>query len=52
MLFPALDELFTLLAPGDRAANAFTPSTLARLRAIKRACDPRGTFRSNFPVLG
>lgn len=43
---------FTFLAPGDRAANAFTPTTLARLRALKRARDPRGTFRSNFPVLG
>ncbi|MDF2706044.1 MAG: FAD-linked oxidase [Nonomuraea muscovyensis] len=43
---------FTFLAPGERAANAFTPQTLARLRALKRARDPRGTFRSNFPVLG
>ncbi|MFB9473012.1 FAD-binding oxidoreductase [Nonomuraea salmonea] len=43
---------FTFLAPGERAAAAFTPQTLDRLRAIKRARDPRGTFRGNFPVLG
>ncbi|TDC77641.1 FAD-binding oxidoreductase [Actinomadura sp. 7K507] len=43
---------FTLLAPGERAANAFTPGTLARLRELKRARDPHGVFRSNFPVLG
>ncbi|XRQ10804.1 FAD-binding oxidoreductase [Actinomadura welshii] len=43
---------FTLLAPGERAANAFTPGTLARLRELKRARDPQGVFRSNFPVLG
>lgn len=43
---------FTFLAPGERAASAFTPQTLGRLRALKRSLDPRGTFRSNFPVLG
>ncbi|MFI7611033.1 FAD-binding oxidoreductase [Nonomuraea terrae] len=43
---------FTFLAAGEHAASAFTPDTLARLRALKRARDPRGTFRSNFPVLG
>ncbi|TDB93427.1 FAD-binding oxidoreductase [Actinomadura sp. 7K534] len=43
---------FTLLAPGERAANAFTPGVLTRLRELKRARDPRGVFRSNFPVLG
>jgi hypothetical protein len=43
---------FTLLAPGERAANAFAPGVLARLRELKRARDPRGVFRSNFPVLG
>ncbi|GAB3989043.1 FAD-binding oxidoreductase [Actinoallomurus acanthiterrae] len=43
---------FTMLAPGERAASAFTPQTLARLRALKRDRDPQGTFRSNFPVLG
>jgi FAD/FMN-containing dehydrogenase len=42
---------FTLLAPGERAANAFTPETLARLRGIKRARDPQSVLRSNFPVL-
>ncbi|GAA0567656.1 FAD-binding oxidoreductase [Actinomadura livida] len=42
---------FTLLAPGERAANAFTPGVLARLRELKRTRDPRGVFRSNFPVL-
>ncbi|MGP4027517.1 FAD-binding oxidoreductase [Actinomadura sp. 3N407] len=42
---------FTLLAPGERAANAFTPGTLARLRDLKRGRDPHGVFRSNFPVL-
>ena len=43
---------FNFLAPGERAANAFTPGALDRLRALKRARDPRGVFRSNFPVLG
>ncbi|WP_043628489.1 FAD-binding oxidoreductase [Nonomuraea candida] len=42
---------FTFLAPGERAASAFTPQTLTRLRSLKRTLDPRGTFRSNFPVL-
>ncbi|MEV5571329.1 FAD-binding oxidoreductase [Spirillospora sp. NPDC052269] len=42
---------FTLLEPGDRAANAFTPDVLDRLRALKRRRDPRGTLRSNYPVL-
>ncbi|WP_301174247.1 FAD-binding oxidoreductase [Actinomadura geliboluensis] len=43
---------FTFLAPGERAAAAFTAPALERLRTLKRARDPRGTFRSNFPVLG
>jgi FAD/FMN-containing dehydrogenase len=43
---------FTLLAPGERAACAFPASTLARLQAIKRAHDPHGVFRSNYPVSG
>ncbi|MEV0387023.1 FAD-binding oxidoreductase [Nonomuraea sp. NPDC050643] len=43
---------FTFLAPGERAANAFTPRALARLRALKRGRDPQGTLRGNFPVLG
>ncbi|MFC5180807.1 FAD-binding oxidoreductase [Actinomadura harenae] len=42
---------FTLLAPGERAAQAFTPDALDRLRALKRHRDPRGTFRGNFPLL-
>ncbi|RSN04948.1 FAD-linked oxidase [Nonomuraea sp. WAC 01424] len=42
---------FTFLAPGERAAAAFTPADLARLQEIKRTRDPRDTFRSNFPVL-
>jgi FAD/FMN-containing dehydrogenase len=42
---------FTLLTPGERAANALTPDALARLRQLKRSRDPRGVFRSNFPVL-
>ncbi|TDC56833.1 FAD-binding oxidoreductase [Actinomadura sp. KC345] len=42
---------FTLLAPGERAANAFTPGVLDRLRVLKRARDPHGVLRSNFPVL-
>ncbi|WP_280443163.1 FAD-binding oxidoreductase [Nocardia brasiliensis] len=41
----------TLLGPGQTAADAFTPDTLARLRDIKRSADPHGVFRSNFPVL-
>ncbi|MFG3438726.1 FAD-binding oxidoreductase [Nonomuraea sp. NPDC047897] len=43
---------FTFLAPGERAASAFTAQNLAQLRSVKRTLDPRGTFRSNFPVLG
>lgn len=43
---------YTFLAPGERAANAFTPAALSRLRALKRERDPRGTFRTNYPVLG
>ncbi|PZG17598.1 FAD-linked oxidase [Nonomuraea aridisoli] len=43
---------FTFLAAGESAASAFTPDALARLRALKRARDPRGIFRSDFPVLG
>jgi UDP-N-acetylenolpyruvoylglucosamine reductase len=42
---------FTFLAPGERAASAFTSETRARLRALKRARDPFGVFRSNFPIL-
>jgi FAD/FMN-containing dehydrogenase len=42
----------TLLAPGQRASDAFPDATLARLREIKRRRDPNGVLRSNFPVLG
>ncbi|OOC53971.1 MULTISPECIES: FAD-binding oxidoreductase [Nocardiopsis] len=42
----------TALAPGDSAADAFSPSVLERLRRIKRERDPRGVVRSNYPVLG
>ncbi|MEU3100868.1 FAD-binding oxidoreductase [Streptomyces griseoflavus] len=43
---------YTFLAPGERAAGAFTSEALGRLRALKHERDPRGTFRTNFPVLG
>lgn len=43
---------YTYLSPGDTAAAAFTPEALARLQQVKRDRDPRGVFRSNFPVLG
>lgn len=43
---------YTFLAPGESAARAFTEERLARLREIKRARDPRGIFRANFPVDG
>ncbi|MET9244125.1 FAD-dependent oxidoreductase [Nonomuraea sp. NPDC003709] len=42
---------YTFLAPADDAAQAFPADTLARLREIKRRCDPYGVFRANFPVL-
>ncbi|MEV4010491.1 hypothetical protein AB0J35_08325 [Nonomuraea angiospora] len=32
------------------AADAFDEGTLARLRELKRARDPQGVFRANFPV--
>ncbi|MDI5975656.1 FAD-binding oxidoreductase [Amycolatopsis magusensis] len=40
----------TFLNPGETAADAFAPASLARLRKIKRRTDPANTFRSNFPV--
>ncbi|WP_242902373.1 FAD-binding oxidoreductase [Actinomadura terrae] len=43
---------FTLLAPEEKAAAAFEPRTLDRLRAIKRERDPGGVVRGNHPVLG
>ncbi|MFG1694848.1 FAD-binding oxidoreductase [Nonomuraea sp. NPDC049309] len=42
---------YTLLGYGERAAAAFTAPVLERLRAIKRARDPRGVLRANYPVL-
>ncbi|MFI6316639.1 FAD-binding oxidoreductase [Nonomuraea sp. NPDC050556] len=42
---------FAFLAPGESAAQAFSPDTIDRLRRIKRERDPKGVFRSNFPVL-
>ncbi|GGV09904.1 oxidoreductase [Actinomadura cremea] len=42
---------FTYLNPAETAADAFAPAALDRLRDIKRAHDPHGVFRSNFPVL-
>ncbi|MGW0191774.1 hypothetical protein [Nonomuraea sp. NPDC003201] len=41
---------YTFLAAGERAAYAFDEGTLARLRELKRARDPQGVFRANFPV--
>jgi FAD/FMN-containing dehydrogenase len=43
---------YTFLAPGETAAAAFDETTLARLRVIKRARDPRSVIRANYPVLG
>ncbi|WP_227985003.1 FAD-binding oxidoreductase [Nocardia spumae] len=42
---------YTFLAPGESAAAAFDPATLARLREIKRNRDPHNVIRANFPVL-
>ncbi|MEV1004127.1 FAD-binding oxidoreductase [Nonomuraea sp. NPDC050202] len=42
---------YTMLGPGERAAAAFAEGDLARLRDIKRARDPRGVLRANYPVL-
>ncbi|TMR25326.1 FAD-binding oxidoreductase [Nonomuraea turkmeniaca] len=42
---------YTMLARGERAAAAFSADTIARLREIKRARDPQGVLRANFPVL-
>ncbi|MCG5219652.1 FAD-binding oxidoreductase [Streptosporangium sp. KLBMP 9127] len=44
-------KLFTYLAPGERAAAAFSTETLARLQDVKRKKDPSGVFKSNYPVL-
>ncbi|MFD3458876.1 FAD-binding oxidoreductase [Nocardia fluminea] len=41
---------YTFLAPGESAAAAFDPETLARLQQIKSTRDPRNTIRANFPL--
>ncbi|WP_084959123.1 FAD-binding oxidoreductase [Thermoactinospora rubra] len=41
---------YTFLAAGESAAQAFAPGTLARLREVKQARDPRTVLRANFPV--
>ncbi|MGW4718633.1 FAD-binding oxidoreductase [Nocardia sp. NPDC004260] len=43
---------YTFLTPGETADAAFDPPTLNRLREIKRARDPHGVIRANYPVLG
>ncbi|WP_339153553.1 FAD-binding oxidoreductase [Actinomadura luteofluorescens] len=43
---------YTLLSPGETAAESFSGGALARLREIKRARDPHDVFRANYPVLG
>ncbi|MFD6393333.1 FAD-binding oxidoreductase [Nocardia sp. NPDC060259] len=43
---------YTFLTPEETAASAFDAGTLARLGEIKRARDPQGVIRSNYPVLG
>ncbi|MFK4041103.1 FAD-binding oxidoreductase [Nonomuraea wenchangensis] len=43
---------YTMLGRGERAEQAFPAATLARLREIKRARDPHGVLRANYPVLG
>jgi len=43
---------YTMLHPGEQAAAAFDASALARLRDLKRARDPHGVIRANYPVLG
>ncbi|MEV5893667.1 FAD-binding oxidoreductase [Nonomuraea fuscirosea] len=43
---------YTVLSPGETAAQSFPGRALARLREIKRARDPHNVFRANYPVLG
>ncbi|QKG18591.1 FAD-binding oxidoreductase [Actinomadura verrucosospora] len=43
---------YTVLSPGETAAESFSDGVLARLREIKRARDPHNVFRANYPVLG
>lgn len=42
----------TFLSPGESASAAYDESALARLRALKRSRDPRGTVRGSYPLLG
>lgn len=41
---------YTLLAPGQTAADAFPADTHARLREIKKLRDPQGVLRANYPI--
>ncbi|GAA2213841.1 FAD-binding oxidoreductase [Nonomuraea monospora] len=43
---------YTMLSPGETAAQSFPEGTLERLREIKRARDPHNVFRANYPALG
>ncbi|KAB8193003.1 FAD-binding protein [Nonomuraea phyllanthi] len=43
---------YTMLHGDEQAAAAFPGETLARLRDLKRARDPHGVIRANYPVLG
>ncbi|WP_039800801.1 FAD-binding oxidoreductase [Nocardia araoensis] len=43
---------YTFLTPGESADAVFDTGTLTRLREIKRARDPHGVIRANYPVLG
>lgn len=42
---------FNFLGDSDDPRRAFSPDALTRLGAVKRRVDPRGTIRSNRPVL-
>ncbi|MDX6745020.1 FAD-binding oxidoreductase [Actinocorallia sp. A-T 12471] len=42
---------YTFLCGGESASDAFAPAVVERLREVKRAHDPQGIFRSNFPIL-
>ncbi|WUI01448.1 FAD-binding oxidoreductase [Spirillospora sp. NBC_00431] len=42
---------YTLLAPGETAADAFAEPALTRLRELKHSRDPQGVFRANHTVL-
>ncbi|MFI9634428.1 FAD-binding oxidoreductase [Nocardia sp. NPDC051929] len=43
---------YTFLTPGETADAAFDAATLNRLREVKRARDPHGVIRANYPVFG